>query len=49
MQFSVLGLVIREVPGPVITVSGLHTAERDSEGTDPEKDTERRKLPRETW
>lgn len=31
LQFSVLGLAIREVPGLVITVSGPHMAKRDTQ------------------
>lgn len=39
------GLVIREVPGLVITVSEIHTTGRDLDGTDPETETETGKLP----
>lgn len=48
-QFSVPGLVIREVPGLVITVSELHIMKREPEGSDPEKETKRRKLSGEAW
>lgn len=38
----------KEVPGLVIAVSELHIMERALDGTDPEKQTERR-LPEYTW
>lgn len=40
---------MREVPGLVITVSELNITGRDLNGTNPEKKSEKRKLPGDTW